>query len=139
MTPRVYEPRDRHPTVTANRDAWGELLDAAFVSSRFPARSAPFSQLPLAIRFYVSVEDGECSNERDLGGLREDLKQHYNGSAELLSDLQVLRCGGPRRAEQVCARGVGQSLRATDWSLQCVTLWREVYGARCGVLNKSAV
>ena len=35
--------------------------------------------LPVLIRFYLSIEDGECVVERDLGDLKAILEAHKNG------------------------------------------------------------
>ena len=43
------------------------------------------------IRFYISIEDGECQVERDLGVLSKFSLAHKNGDNELDDDLMILK------------------------------------------------
>ena len=57
-----------------------------------PAWGPPqLSTFGTSIRYYLSIDDGECGVERDLGVLLKFDTAHYNGDIELSDDLLLLR------------------------------------------------
>ena len=92
--------------------------------------------LHVIIRFYLSIEDGECPNERDLGDLAKIMAEHKNGTDALADDVVLaltdpittteIRMGGPAVGGVVQAATLGSKGRA--WA----RLWRSAFGARVG-------
>ena len=70
-----------------NRTRWGTILKS---------RSNQRPLLRQLIRFYLSIMDGECQVERDLGKMTADRDSHCNLSDSEVSDILVLRSRGPR-------------------------------------------
>ena len=58
----------RSLTDASNRLLWSNVLDGAWLQKHFANRKETIIVLPLVIRFYLAVLDGECQVERDLGG-----------------------------------------------------------------------
>ena len=56
-----------------NQQAWARLLDDEVWEAACPTRFRPAASGALVrmICFYISIEDGECTVERDLGELRQ--------------------------------------------------------------------
>ena len=96
--------------------------------------------LHVLIRFFLSIEDGECPNERDLGDLAKIMTAHKNGGGALADDI-VLAQTDPITTAHIRMKGpaVGGVEAATlgpkgrAWA----RLWRSVYGARIGCCNKN--
>ena len=62
---------------------WAALLDDNIMSSHMPQAERPTLQaLNVLIRFYISIEDGECVVERDLGTLASSTHAHKNGGGD---------------------------------------------------------
>ena len=59
-----------------NRVAWKHLLHVDFQGILCNAASTKAPLLPLLIRCYNAVNDGEPQVERDIGQLREFLEEH---------------------------------------------------------------
>ena len=118
----------------SNLEVWQSMLDPKVVElSYFPQRRG-LRALLLPIRYYISVEDGECGVERDLGTLAAFIKEHKIRDNRLADDLIVLKSETsvhddaiPRYLQAIgCGADVGpQGLR---WA----KLWRKVNGARLG-------
>ena len=51
-----------------NCELWCNVLDDAWLRKKFPHRITPIVILQEIVRLYISVLDGECQVERDLGG-----------------------------------------------------------------------
>ena len=84
-----------------NRTVWNRLLDYKLLATEFLARLATFTVLPVMIRIYNSVLDGECQIERDIG-MTNRFETEDDG---LLDDLLVLTGhGGPRGPEDLAKR-----------------------------------
>ena len=112
----------------------------------FACRISPngkMQALPVLIRFYLSIEDGECVVERDLGDLKAILEAHKNGKDALADDVVMAQSDpigagdirpDPGHADSsagVAAGRAGLALlgpKGRRWA----TLWREVHGARLG-------
>ena len=58
----------RSLTDASNRLLWSNVLDGAWLQKHVANRIGTITVLPLVIRFYLAVLDGECQVERDLGG-----------------------------------------------------------------------
>jgi hypothetical protein len=73
-----------------HRQTWGDILrkDPAEIS---PGRLAPFRTLSKLIRYNLSVEDGECQVERDLGVLTAAAGEHTGAADRTLLDLVVVQ------------------------------------------------
>lgn len=112
-----------------NRSIWCQCLREDFpVPPRRPGRSKGLSCLRVAVRIYISVLDGECQVERDLGRMSSEAQEHCNINAGGLSDVMVLLSRGPRaREDWLSDEG------PTEFAEQCVALWRQTYGARLGI------
>ena len=48
------------------------------------------------IRFYISIEDGECTVERDLAEFREANMVHRTDNMVFLDDMLMLKLNGPK-------------------------------------------
>ena len=125
-----------------NNDVWKAMLSPDLSFSDHPQCSS-LRALHLLIRFYISIEDGECVVERDLGLLKAFSEAHQNMDTALADDLLLLR-SDPIDGNEVCvgANGtgelaVGNSLKLGAESRRLATLWREVYGARLGCYRKA--
>ena len=138
-------------TATNNR-VWKAMLSPNVRFSHLPqARS--LHVLHLLIRFYISIEDGECMVERDLGELKGFNDAHCNVNTALADDLMILRAD-PVEVRDISpdfTRPDGTSLSNSSLqvpaascsglgskSRRWATLWREVYGARLGCYRKVA-
>ena len=79
-----------------NQQAWALLLDDAFWEAACPNRLRGASRaLCRLIRFYISIEDGECTVERDLAEFREQKLQHRTRDMQFLDDYVFVRLNGP--------------------------------------------
>ena len=137
------------PLATAtNNQVWQAMLKPSVRLSHLPQRSA-MQVSDILIRFYISVEDGECAVERDLGTLKSVKDAHQNVNIDLADDLMVLK-SDPIKVSDICCvddevdvdssspqplavgscRGLGP--KAMRWA----TLWREIHGARLGCYRK---
>ena len=113
-----------------NRTVWNRLLDYKFLATEFLARLATFTVLPVMIRIYNSVLDGECQIERDIGMTN----RFETEDDDLLDDLLVLTGhGGPRGPEDIAKRSSCGAMEATEFTERCVRKWRAFYGQRYGI------
>ena len=46
---------NRHGVHFDNKTVWSLFLDPDFIEKKFPARSAPFSELPTVLRIYIGI------------------------------------------------------------------------------------
>lgn len=143
----VFEYRDAASYIIAKTDkgqplavadaraVFGLLLDGDILAVICRKRAAPFVVLPLIVRFYISIEDGECEVERDLGTCRAELAAHsHNADGALLDDKCVLRLCGPTDGSEVVAERSGR-LHLTPFTSECARIWRQTFGARMGYRN----
>ena len=124
-----------------NQQAWARLLDDKFWDAACPGRLVGASHvLRKLIRFYISIEDGECSVERDFGVLRDLRTEHRTGQVDFLDDVLIAKLLGPRTVAEFDDGAGGSSSREelTPFSRKCACLWRQLYGARFGHHNPLA-
>ena len=156
----------------SNSAVWQRVLQPDVCLSHLPQLRA-MQALHVLIRFYISIDDGECPVERDLGVLSKFLHEHKNSSNDLLDDLMLVKNDSTSAAD-ICERGdlaVGSEALAVGSPALAVhskalhgakalpfgskalavgskellgakgrrwaTLWRDVYGARLGILKKT--
>ena len=122
-----------------NHEAWAHLLDDGVWEAACPSRlRAASGALCRISRFYISIEDGECTVERDLGVFRDKKLEHRTNDIEFLDDAVVITLNGPSTATEF-AEGVADPLvELTEFVRQCASLWRELQGWRFGHYNPKA-
>ena len=74
-----------------NRLLWSNVLDGAWLQKHFANRIETITVLPLVIRFYLAVLDGECQVERDLGTVLAESSEHTNLQVDGIDDLLMIR------------------------------------------------
>ena len=122
-----------------NQQAWALLLDDCHWEKACPKRLRGASlALCRLIRFYISIEDGECTVERDLGEFRNQMREHRSANLIFHDDCLVLRLNGPRSAAEFDV-GADSRSNLTSFSRECASLWRELYGFKRGHFNVKAV
>ncbi len=128
-----------------NQEAWASLLDDACWRDACPTRLVGTSSaLRKLIRFYISIEDGECSVERDFACLRGLKGEHRTRNVEFLEEAMMVKIAGPQTVAEFnggdgsppSSRGEEEEL--TPFSRECARLWRQLYGARGGHHNPAA-
>ena len=108
---------------------WVEVLRMSFPPPRIQhGRSDNWACLRTLVRFYITIIDGECQVERDLGRMSAELQEHCNIHGEGINDLMLLLSRGPRARED----WVRES-KTTPFAQACVRLWRQHFGARLGI------
>ena len=113
-----------------NQQVWSTLLPREY---RVPGRVAPLRVLPHIIRFYISIEDGECQVERDFGTVRTLVDRCGNAAKDsLLEELALIKDSGPATKDEIVDPATGG---LTSFSRACAQLWRDIYGARGGRLG----
>ena len=122
-----------------NQEAWALLLEdepweAACPGKYFSSRPS-FRKL---IRFYISIEDGECTVERDLGEFRDEIQEHRTSNIDYLDDSLVMRLNGPRTAAEYNEGAADSNIDLTPISRGWAKLWRELFGKRLGHYNAKA-
>jgi len=99
------------------------------------------------IRWYISIEDGECPVERDLGVLSEVDREHKNGKNELAEDVLLAKDDSTTPEEVVVGAkmvAVGAKCKAVAVGTEGATglgkkgkrwaaLWLQVHGRRLGI------
>ena len=121
-----------------NRLAWSICLCDDFIDIHVPSRAHIPFLLPVPIRFYFCIIDGECAVERDLGRLTAEDQEHGGklGAPEF-SDVMVINERGPRaHAERQVESDAGPL--PTETTNEWVTEWRLVHGARVGCSPSAA-
>ena len=73
-----------------NNGVWKYMLSRKVRVSHLP-QAGSLHVMELMIRFHISIEDGECSVERDLGTLAGFNDAHCNVNTALADDLMILR------------------------------------------------
>ena len=121
-----------------NQEAWALLLDDRVWEAACPSRlQAASGAVRRIIRFYISIEDGECTVERDLAVFRDRKLEHRTDDMEFLDDTLVIALNGPTTATEF-ADGAADPCELPEFVRQCASLWRELHGQRCGHYNKKA-
>ena len=126
------------PLATAtNSEVWRAMLRPNVRLSQLP-QSQQMRALNVLIRFFISIEDGECAVERDLGALSKFSVAHMNGGNDLDDDLIVLKSDEITRSD-ICADEpvAGSCTQLGTKGRRWATLWRQVYGARLGCYRKA--
>jgi len=122
-----------------NQEAWALLLNdgvwEAACPSTVPAASRVLRRI---IRFYISIEDGECTVERDLGVFRDKKLEHRTDDMKLLDDVLVIALNGPRTAAEFADGTEDSPVELTEFIRHCASLWRELYGLRFDHYNPKA-
>ena len=122
-----------------NQEAWALLLDDGVWEAACPNRlQAAAGALRHIIRFYISIEDGECTVERDLAVFRDKKLEHRTNEMEFLDDALVIALNGPRTATEFADGAAGPKVEPTEFVRQCASLWRDFYGQRFGHDNPKA-
>jgi len=141
----VLEYRDVARTVLALREqgqplaaasnpcVWSFVLSPAFECK---GRVAPLRFLPKLIRWYISVEDGECSVERDLSIMRATIDTARTDDLATLEDTLLGRAGLPAARSDVVDPATGG---CTELLRQWAKRWRAIHGARLGCLPPKAM
>jgi len=124
---------DRHSVHFKNKTVWELFLDPAFIATNFAARPAPFSELPVLLRIWFGLLDGEAQVERDLGDLRNLLTLHAGPIGDdMLDSVLMLRLNGPKDPQEIAVPTCGGGLVPTERTKEFAALWRGLYGARVG-------
>ena len=122
-----------------NQEAWALLLNDGVWEAACPSTvPAACRVLRRIIRFYISIEDGECTVERDLGVFRDKKLEHRTDDMKLLDDVLVIALNGPRTAAEFADGTEDSPVELTEFTRQCASLWRELYGLRFGHYNPKA-
>ena len=116
-------------TAPANRLLWSNVLDGAWLQKHFASRIETIAALPILIRFYLAVLDGECQVERDLGAVLAESTEHTNLQIDGIDDLMMIRGTGLQGAADF---GNLEAGTLTPFTKTCLKLWRSVYGCRYG-------
>ena len=115
------------------------LLDEAIWEAACPNRVRAASRaLGRLIRFYISIEDGECSVERDLAQFREQKMQHRTGDMDFHDDALMVKLNGPSTLAQFSEGVADAQVEVPPFTRACASLWRETFGARHGHVNLKA-
>ena len=123
-----------------NQEAWALLLDDGVWEAACPSRlQAASGALRRIIRFYISIEDGECTVERDLAMFRDKKLEHRTNDDEFLDDISVIVLNGPRTATEFADGAADTLVELTEFVRQCASLWRGLYGRRFGHYNTKAI
>ena len=120
-------------TAPDNREQWRKVLSTEWLDKHFADRVAPIVNLQSIVRFYLSVLDGECQVERDLGSVLCEASEHCNLQIDGVDDLMFLKLRhdlqGPTSFGRLDRQG---NTTLTDFTKTCLKLWREKYGCRYG-------
>jgi len=139
--PQVY-PGSPGPGAIDNQQTWLAALGPELPRLVMPSGS--FAHLPVIVAWYLSIEDGTCQVERDLGALTRVLVQHMGplGSSrhtDTLGALLEVHLDGPSNeheiAERSCALsdqpgGGASGLLLTSFSRRCSQIWLCRHGRR---------
>ncbi len=108
-----------------NQEAWALLLEDEVWEDACPSRlGASHGSIARVIRFYISIEDGECIVERDLVVSRDHLLEHCTDSLTFLDDCLIAKLCVPR-SRLGSDDGIADStVQLTPCSRECASLWR---------------
>ena len=122
-----------------NQQAWALTLDDAFWEAACPKKlGAASGALARIVRFYISIEDGECTVERDLGEFRAKQEIHRCGDLQFHDDTLMLSLNGPQTVAEFSGSSGNARQALTPFSRECASLWRETIGQRRGHHNPKA-
>ena len=123
---------------------WEAFLEEGKIILSDLPQSRDLRSLNRLIRFYLSIEDGECQVEPDLGVLSKFQEVHKNGKDEL-DDHLMLVATDPTDVDDIWISGkmtpLGQAssfsrlgLKGRRWA----ELWRQTFfGVRLGIYKKA--
>ena len=133
----INESKEGRPLAKAtNSSIWEEVLDPEFHERCEPARP-PLRVFPGIVRFYISIEDGSCQVDHDLGCLTGEAGEFTGCDTQLLDDLLLLKSAPEPAPEDICASAVGDyTCQLGELGQRWATLWRDVYGARLGCYDR---
>ena len=115
-----------------NQQAWALLLDDTFWEAACPSRLCVASRtLRRLIRFYISIEDGECTVERDLAELRDKILQHRTDDMPFHDDILFVKLNGPSTKAEFAEGIADPQVVLTPFVRKCASLWRQWFGSRC--------
>ena len=106
-----------------NRLLWSNVLDGAWLQKHFANRIETITVLPLVIRFYLAVLDGECQVERDLGTVLAESSEHTHLQVDGIDDLLMVKGGGLQGSVDF---GNVETGTITPLTKSCLELWRSV-------------
>ncbi|CAK0797503.1 unnamed protein product, partial [Prorocentrum cordatum] len=122
-----------------NQQAWARVLDDNFWGAACPRRLRGASRvLRRLVRFHISIEDGECTVERDLGRFRDQRVEHRTDDIAFHDDSLILKLNGPKTAVDFSEGAARSGLGWTSFSRECASLWLELFGHRRGHCNPHA-
>ena len=113
-----------------NRELWCNVLDDAWLRKKFPHRIAPIVNLQQIVRLHISVLDGECQVERDLGAVLLEASEHCNIDIGGVDDLMVLKSSDDVKGPHDFGNVARNEL--TELTKSCLRSWRSVHGCRFG-------
>ena len=109
-----------------NQQAWARLLDDAWWEEACPKRLRIFFRaLSDVMRFYNSIEYGECIVERDPSEFRAQQVEHVNASFDFLDDALIMMINGPRTTAEFNEGVADSKLELTQFTRECPSLWRD--------------
>ena len=89
------------------------------------------------IRWYLSIEDGECQVERDLGLLARVDREHKNGGDGLAEDVLLTSDDSTTSNDvvvgEMAADGAGELKRLGEKGKHWAALWLKLHGRRLGI------
>ena len=91
------------------------------------------------IRFYISIEDAECTVVRDLAVYRDHILEHRTDSDAFLDECLLVKLCGPKTRLEFDDGTADSSVELTPFSRECASLWLVLYGCRGGHYNKKAI
>lgn len=112
-----------------NVTLWQKLLESTFVEKEFPSRQAAFVVLPVLLRIWVAIVDGESMVERDFSHVRDFVRSARKTNGELIDDMVVLKLSGPQDPHELAHMSASGDLVATPFLIRCVLKWRRLYGS----------
>ncbi|CAK0899599.1 unnamed protein product, partial [Prorocentrum cordatum] len=122
-----------------NQQAWARVLDDDFWEAACPRRLRGSSRvLCRLVRFYISIEDGECTVERDLARFRDQRVEHRTDDIAFHDDGLIVKLNGPKTAADFDEGAARSGLGLTSFSRECASLWLELFGHRHGHYNPHA-
>jgi len=138
----LREWRDNHSTKKQNGKSfpneivWQKLLEMSFVEKEFPSRRSAFVVLPVLLRIWFSILDGESMVERDFAHVRDFVRSSKIKNSILIDDMVVLKLSGPQDPQELAQRSASGDLVATAFLIRCVEKWRRLYGSRYGLQGR---
>ena len=122
--------RGKPLAAASNACVWSFVVSPGFICE---GRVAPLRFLPKLARWYISIEDGECSVERDLAVVRAVTDSLRTDRVDIIDDTVVGRFGAPASRSEVEDPATGG---LTNTSRAWARCWRTCHGARLGCVSK---